>query len=52
MQTVCSVAGESWRMESDEVRKQFAELGKLEEKMHKAAFPNYKFRPKKSGDLS
>ena len=44
-QVVSSVAGESWRMETEEVKREFAELAELYKKMHKEAFPEYKYQP-------
>ena len=44
-QIVSAVAGESWRMETEEVRREFAELAELDKRMHKVAFPGYKYLP-------
>lgn len=44
-QIVSSVAGESWRMETEEVKREFAELAELDKRMHKIAFPGYKYLP-------
>ncbi|KAF4556952.1 HMG-box-containing protein [Elsinoe fawcettii] len=48
-QVVSSVAGESWPMESDELRNQYNAWAKLERDNHAAAFPHYKFSPSKTG---
>ena len=47
-QVVSSVAGESWPLESDELREQFNDWAKLERDNHAIAFPNYKFSPSKA----
>ncbi|EME49540.1 hypothetical protein DOTSEDRAFT_49782 [Dothistroma septosporum NZE10] len=47
-QVVSAVAGESWPMESDEVRQQFDDWSKLERANHQLAFPAYKFSPSKA----
>ncbi|KAF2223128.1 hypothetical protein BDZ85DRAFT_263035 [Elsinoe ampelina] len=48
-QVVSSVAGESWPMESDELRNQYNSWAKVERDNHAAAFPHYKFSPSKAG---
>ncbi|PNS19919.1 Transcription factor ste11 [Sphaceloma murrayae] len=48
-QVVSSAAGESWPMESDELRNQFQIWAKVERDNHAVAFPNYKFSPSKTG---
>ncbi|PSK45340.1 Transcription factor ste11 [Elsinoe australis] len=48
-QVVSSVAGESWPMESDELRNQYNAWAKIERDNHAAAFPHYKFSPSKAG---
>lgn len=47
-QVVSSVAGESWPMESDELRDQFNEWARVERDNHARTFPDYKFSPSKS----
>jgi len=47
-QVVSSVAGESWPMESDELRDQFNEWARIDRDNHARAFPDYKFSPSKS----
>ncbi|KAM3415281.1 hypothetical protein BST61_g8811 [Cercospora zeina] len=49
-QIVSSVAGESWPMESEEVRNQFDEWAKIERQHHQEAHPKYKFSPSKSAN--
>ena len=44
-QVVSSVAGESWQVETEEVRREFADLAELDKKMHQVAFPKYKYKP-------
>ena len=39
------MAGASWAIESETVRKQFEEWAKWERENHQAAFPNYRFQP-------
>ena len=47
-QVVSSVAGESWPLESDELRDQFNEWARIERDNHAKAFPDYKFSPSKT----
>lgn len=47
-QVVSSVSGESWPMESQEVRDQFNQWAKTERENHQKAHPEYKFSPAKS----
>lgn len=49
-QVVSAVAGESWPMESDEVRQRFDDWSKLERANHQLAFPAYKFSPSKAAN--
>jgi hypothetical protein len=49
-QVVSSVSGESWPMESAEVREQFNEWAKLERANHAGAHPDYKFSPTKASN--
>jgi hypothetical protein len=49
-QVVSSVAGESWPLESDELRSQFDQWAKTERQHHQEAHPNYKFSPSKSSN--
>ena len=44
-QVVSSVAGESWSLESEEVKKEFDQWAKIERENHAKAFPEYKFQP-------
>lgn len=44
-QVVSTVAGESWRMESVEVREEFRRLAEVEKEMHERAWPGYKYHP-------
>ena len=44
-QNVSAISGESWRIETEEVKAEFARLGKLEAKQHKIAFPKYEYKP-------
>nr|POE71399.1 transcription factor ste11 [Quercus suber] len=46
-QVVSSLSGESWPMESQEVRDQFNEWARVERQNHQAAHPDYKFSPSK-----
>ncbi|KAL8688097.1 MAG: hypothetical protein Q9218_005906 [Villophora microphyllina] len=47
-QLVSSVAGESWVIETETVKAEFARLAKLERDQHQLAFPGYKFKPDKN----
>ncbi|KAK5002322.1 hypothetical protein LTR28_011572 [Elasticomyces elasticus] len=47
-QVVSSVSGESWPLESPEVRDMYNELAKLERLNHQLAHPTYKFSPSKA----
>ena len=44
-QKISSLAGESWAMEPQEIRKQFDAWAKIERENHAKAFPDYKFQP-------
>ncbi|KAL8370965.1 hypothetical protein RB595_001021 [Gaeumannomyces hyphopodioides] len=47
-QVVSRVCGDSWRhLESDEFKAEFERLAKLDRAGHKAAWPDYKFKPAK-----
>ena len=46
-QVVSSVAGESWRMETVEVRDAFKRLAEVEKVQHEKAWPGYKYQPTK-----
>jgi len=46
-QVVSSVAGESWRMETVEVRDAFKRLAEVEKVQHEKAWPGYKYQPSK-----
>jgi len=46
-QVINSVAGESWAIESDEIKDFYTECAKVENANHQAAFPDYKYKPKK-----
>jgi len=46
-QVVSSVAGESWRMETEEVRAGFVQLAEVEKVQHEKAWPGYKYQPHK-----
>lgn len=46
-QIVSTVMGESWVLESDEVKDWFGELAKREREEHQRVFPDYKFKPGK-----
>lgn len=48
-QVVSSVSGESWPLESEEVREHYNRLARIERDNHARAFPNYKFSPSKGG---
>lgn len=47
-QVVSSLAGESWLLETDEIRAQFAHWAAVEKANHAAAFPAYKYSPSKT----
>ena len=47
-QIVSKIAGQSWALESPEIRERFAELARIERDNHQAAHPNYKFQPSKA----
>lgn len=47
-QVVSSVAGESWPLESPDVRDRFNEYAKIERINHQNAHPTYKFSPSKA----
>ncbi|USW48013.1 Putative High mobility group box domain-containing protein [Septoria linicola] len=47
-QIVSSVAGQSWPLESEEVRNRFDEWAKIERQHHQEAHPKYKFSPSKT----
>lgn len=49
-QIVSAMAGESWPMESEDIRNQFDEWAKLERQHHQEAHPNYKFSPSKTSN--
>ena len=44
-QIVSSVSGESWPMESEELREQYNEYARIERDNHQKAHPGYKFSP-------
>jgi len=44
-QVVSSVAGESWRMETEQVREEFAQLAEVEKVQHEKAWPDYRYQP-------
>ncbi|KAI9040447.1 HMG-box domain-containing protein [Aspergillus affinis] len=46
-QVVSKTAGESWRLESPEVRKKYEVLAKIEKINHERAHPGYRFTPEK-----
>ncbi len=46
-QVVSSVSGESWPLESAEVRERYNEYARIERENHQAAHPGYKFSPSK-----
>ncbi|GAM82346.1 hypothetical protein ANO11243_003250 [Dothideomycetidae sp. 11243] len=48
-QIVSEIVGKSWPLESDELRAQFNAWALIEKDNHAAAFPNYKFSPRKPG---
>ena len=50
-QLVSSLCGQSWAIESPEVRERFAEIAKLERDNHAKAHPGYKFSPSKPPNL-
>lgn len=47
-QLVSSVSGESWPMETPEIRAKYDNLAKIERENHQNAHPGYKFSPSKS----
>ncbi|KAI9786061.1 MAG: hypothetical protein M1816_008152 [Peltula sp. TS41687] len=47
-QVVSSVSGESWPMETPEIREKYEKLAKQERENHQNAHPGYKFSPSKS----
>ncbi|KAJ4330887.1 hypothetical protein N0V95_009983 [Ascochyta clinopodiicola] len=47
---VASLAGQSWRMETPEVRDLYNEYAKIEQINHKNAHPTYSFSPRKRKD--
>ena len=47
-QVISKITGASWQVESDEVKKRFNQLAELEKGHHAAAFPDYKYSPKRS----
>jgi hypothetical protein len=48
-QIVSRVTGESWKLESDEVKARYTELASIERVNHAIAHPEYKFSPNKNG---
>ncbi|KAI9887430.1 MAG: hypothetical protein M1823_000767 [Watsoniomyces obsoletus] len=46
-QVVSSVSGESWPLESAEIRERYNEYARIERENHQAAHPGYKFSPSK-----
>lgn len=44
-QMVSKIAGKSWDIETDAVKKRFLSLQRLEVKNHEKAWPDYRFRP-------
>lgn len=51
-QVVSSVSGESWPMESAEVRNRYNEYARIERENHQHAHPGYKFSPSKPNNAS
>lgn len=47
-QVISSICGESWALESEDVRNQFDEWSKIERTNHQRAHPHYKFSPSKA----
>jgi hypothetical protein len=47
-QIVSSVSGESWPLESPEIREKYNELARVERMNHQLAHPGYKFSPSKA----
>ncbi|RDA85139.1 hypothetical protein CP532_1566 [Ophiocordyceps camponoti-leonardi (nom. inval.)] len=45
-QVVSRICGDSWKMETDEIKAKFKRLAQEEKKMHGEAFPGYKYTPK------
>lgn len=45
-QIVSQICGQSWKLETDEVKTRFKELALAEKTRHGQAFPNYKYTPK------
>ncbi|RCI08910.1 hypothetical protein L249_4921 [Ophiocordyceps polyrhachis-furcata BCC 54312] len=45
-QVVSRICGDSWKMETDEIKAKFKKLAQEEKKMHGKAFPGYKYTPK------
>ena len=49
-QVVSSVSGESWPLESKEIRDKYNNFAKIERDNHQSAHPGYKFSPSKSNN--
>lgn len=47
-QVVSTVSGESWPLESEEIREKYNEYAKIERNNHQIAHPGYKFSPSKA----
>jgi hypothetical protein len=50
-QVVSQVCGDSWPLESDEVKEKFSEWARIERINHQNAHPGYKFSPAKPGTM-
>lgn len=50
-QFVSQVCGDSWKLETDDIVKQFKQWAALERVNHANAHPGYKFRPSKAGAI-
>ncbi|KAI9722780.1 MAG: hypothetical protein M1828_004476 [Chrysothrix sp. TS-e1954] len=51
-QIVSSVSGESWPLESEQVREHYNELARIERDNHQKAHPDYKFSPSKPSNAT
>ncbi|KAF8860945.1 hypothetical protein BDZ45DRAFT_672215 [Acephala macrosclerotiorum] len=49
-QVVSQLCGDSWPLEPEEIREQFAEWARVERDRHEEAHPGYKFTPARPGE--
>ncbi|RFU33101.1 hypothetical protein B7463_g3250, partial [Scytalidium lignicola] len=49
-QTISKMCGQSWDLESEDVKERFHEWARMERENHQLAHPEYKFSPSKAGN--